>query len=154
MFFKCFLCFVLGKSKCAGTTCCLEWLGFFFVCLKYNANGPNLKKKSGALPHPNSVQDSVSGRVLWERLPVTGVTQCGSIPFAFSRRPCWHLQQLLPDTQIFLCGDSLGRLGWLKMSCFFPSCAIGHSRVDIAGLFFTFSIGSLCCQCSIALRLL
>lgn len=43
MFFKCFLCLVLGKSRHAGTAFCLEWV--FFVCLKYNANGPNLKKR-------------------------------------------------------------------------------------------------------------
>lgn len=44
MFFKCFLCFVLGKSKCAGTTSVWNGLCSFFVCLQYNANGPNLKK--------------------------------------------------------------------------------------------------------------
>lgn len=133
MFFKCFLCFVLGKSKCAGTTCCLEWFGGFFVCLQYNANGPNLKK-GWSLTSPKFCERfCVSQSAVGEAACQWG----GSIPFALSCRPCSHLQQLLPDTQIFLSGDSLGRLGRFKRSCF-PSCAIGHSRVNIARLFFYF----------------
>lgn len=87
----------------------LSGLGFF-VCLQYNANGPNLKKKARALPHPNFVQGSMSARVLWERLPVSGVSPCGvSIPFALSCRPRCHLLTLKSSSR------GIPLVGWVDL---------------------------------------